>query len=49
MTNETNKRWALVNKNTNAVRAYRATRSAARKGKRTTERIYDTFNGVFVR
>lgn len=45
----TTKRWILVNKNTGKARVSKETRDEARMSKRSTERIYDTTNGVFVR
>lgn len=43
------KRWILVNKNTGTPRTAVATRELARARKRTTERIFDGVNGIFVR
>lgn len=43
------KRWVLIHKQTKKARRYLATRAAARAHKRSTERIYDVRNGVYVR
>ena len=47
--NFTGNRWALVNKNTSNVRTIKATRSAARSAKRSTERLFDLATETFVR
>lgn len=42
-------RWALVNRNTSAVRKTFATRSRARAAKRSTEVIFDAVKNTYVR
>lgn len=46
---KTSNRWALINKNSAAVRTTKRTRAAARMSKRPSERIYDNVAGHFVR
>lgn len=47
MSNE--KRWSLIHRVSGNVRRMFETRAAARNAKRSTERIFDRENGVFVR
>lgn len=46
---QNNKRWVLVHKSTGKKRRALVTRRAARLHKRSTERIFDSRNGVYVR
>lgn len=43
------KRWVLVHKTTGNKRRSLKTRDQARAVKRSTERIFDTLNGIYVR
>lgn len=49
LSNVSNKRWQIVNRNTGRVRTSKATRDQARYAKRSFERIYDSRNAVYVR
>lgn len=42
-------RWAIVNRKSGKVRTSVGTRDEARINKRSTERVFDTVNQVFVR
>lgn len=46
---DNSKRWYLVHKVSGKSRRGFTTRAFARAHKRSTERILDTYNGVFVR
>lgn len=43
------KRWELVNRKTGQSVRFYDTRAQARRNKRSTQRIYDTATGEFVR
>jgi hypothetical protein len=49
MKNFKSKRWVVIHKVTGKSRGAKTTRAAARDFKRSTERIYDMTNGVYVR